>query len=134
MRKLSCGKDLQSRTSQLGSDTIWIWESHTFSSSQSVCLSFFSASCTICMFFSGVKTLSWYWKENRVAKRKRSEERVSSPWRKGNHAKMQKTTNSWIFIFVVNISMRKMILEVEYFDLSNKKNFHWITYYISRWS
>ena len=28
---------------------------------------------------------------------------------------MQKTTNSLIFVFIVNISMRKIILEVEYF-------------------
>ena len=29
---------------------------------------------------------------------------------------MQKTTNSLIFVFIVNISMRKIILEVEYFN------------------
>ena len=28
---------------------------------------------------------------------------------------MQKTTNSLIFVFIVNISMRKIILEKEYF-------------------
>ena len=28
---------------------------------------------------------------------------------------MQKTTNSLIFVFIVNISMHKIILEVEYF-------------------
>ena len=51
-------------------------------------------------------------KEKEVANTKRREERISSPWRKGNHAKMQKMTN--FFIVNINISMRKMILEVEY--------------------
>ena len=52
-----------------------------------------------------------------VAKRQREERNsnTDSEEKVGNHAKMQKETNSLIFFFVVNISMRKIILKVEYF-------------------
>ena len=105
---------LQSRTSQLGSYTCC--ESHR----NVWVLNLFACPCLvhdvqICS--SEGKGPIVVVKEKRVAKTKRREERISSPWRKGNYAKMQKTTNSFerILFFIVNISMRKMTLEVEYF-------------------
>ena len=50
---------------------------------------------------------------------------------------MQKTTNNLIFVFIVNISMRKIILEVEYFKsmiYQLFKIFKRKTYLIPRWS
>ena len=50
---------------------------------------------------------------------------------------MQKTTNNLIFVFIVNISMRKIILEVEYFKsmiYQLFKIFKRKTYFIPRWS
>ena len=52
---------------------------------------------------------------------------------------MQKTTNSFegILFFIVNISMRKMTLEVEYFKsmiYQILKIFKRIIYFIPRWS
>ena len=66
MRKPSSWlKDLQSDTPQLGSGTFKCEpQSHRNvlnSSSQSICSSCFNSCCTCSLFFSGVKTLSWYW-------------------------------------------------------------------------
>ena len=52
---------------------------------------------------------------------------------------MQKTTNSFerILFFIVNISMRKMTLEVEYFKsmiYQILKIFKRLIYFIPRWS
>ena len=50
---------------------------------------------------------------------------------------MQKTTNSLIFFFIVNISMRKIILGVEYFKsmiYQLFKIFKTKAYFIPRWS
>ena len=103
-----------------------MWESHRNvlnSSSQSIC-SFFSSCCTCSLFFSGVKTLSWYvyWvKRGEGAWQKINDNKESVAPKKRNQAKIQKKTNSLIFFFVVNTSMPKVILKVEDSRTSRKR-------------
>ena len=120
-------KDLQSDTPQLCSGTCKC-ESHTEMFLIRV-LNLFALRFSVHvvpgrLFFSGVKTLSWYvyWvKRGEGAWQKINDNKESVAPKKRNQAKIQKKTHSLIFFFVVNTSMPKVILKVEDSRTSRKR-------------